>query len=131
MLSIPLEALKQQNSLHTASFVNCTSEKMKAALIAACLLALTFTITDALDKKQNAVNCANQGANITTCIANLGSNPTSVCTGDCRTTLEAYYDACDSSGTARSAYDMACGSSETVGATIFTIVSAVLVAVGN
>ena len=105
---------------------------MKTALIAGvCLLALTFTITDALDKKQNAVDCANQGVNITTCIANLGSNPTSVCTGDCRTTLEAFYDACDPSGTARSPYDMACGSSVTVGATIFTIVSAVLVAVGN
>ena len=121
---------------------------MKTTLIAGlCLLALTLTITDALDKKQNAIECANQAVDVAECAASLAApdvDRSSFCSGSCSSTLEAFYDACDPTGEARVAYDNLCGgntggngggngdsSAATVGATLFTIVSAVLVAVGN
>ena len=94
-----------------------------------CLLALTFTITDAMDKKQDVNECVNLGLAATNCLADFRKDPTSVCSGDCRSTLNDYYDACDSNG--RRSFDRACGSAATVGVTLFTIVSAVLVAMGN
>ena len=106
---------------------------MKTTLIAGlCLLALTLTITDALDKKQNAIECANQAVDVAECAASLAApdvDRTSFCSGSCSSTLEDFYDDCDSTG--RAAYDAVCDAAATVGATLFAIVSAVLVAVGN
>ena len=111
---------------------------MKTALVAGvCLLALTFTITNALDKKQDASpECATLEANATLCIDTSSSSVD--CSGSCRTALEEYFVECDD--THQKMYEQACeednGDSEggcavTVGTTLFTSISAVLVAMGN
>ena len=127
---------------------------MKTSILIAgvCLLALTSTITEALHKKQDAAECASLtlDSDVQSCLPKFASRDQSACTGSCKNTLENYYTACD----AREAYDIFCDEfinggngggdngggdngggdndgAATVGVTLFTIVSAALVAVGN
>ena len=143
---------------------------MKTSIFIAgfCLLALTSTITEALDKKQPCV----PDASLLSCISQVTSGTTAVCNDDsCRNALLQYYTDC---GIPRLAFDALCpggnnggddnggdnnggdnnggdnnggdnsggdnnggdnsggdSSAATVGVTLFTIVSAALVAVGN
>ena len=131
-----------------------------------CLLALTSTITEALDKKQN-LDCATPSSSLQSCIDQVASGTSSVCSDDsCSDALLQYYTDC---GVPREAFDALCpgdndggdndggdndggdndggdndggdndggdndggdSSAATVGVTLFTIVSAVLVAVDN
>ena len=132
---LALSSTGSSSSLQPASIVRkLQREKMKTALAGLCLLALTLTTSDALDKKQNAIDCANQGMDVTECLASLSGSDvdrSSFCSGSYSSTLEVFYDACDPTGQSRATYDNFCSSAATVGATLFTIVSAVLVAVGN
>ena len=142
---------------------------MKIALI--CLLALTFTNTNALDKKQlPPPECLTISDSLQACLDALTSqNPSAFC--GCRDTLIDYYNTCLNGigvDTVNQAFDQLCGnggdggdggdnggdggdggdnggdggdgggnggvgdsSAATVGVTLSTIVSAVLVAVGN
>ena len=129
---------------------------MKTALIVGvCLLALSLTVTDALDRKQPGCDisaiqpCLNA-------LAAVATNPDAFC--DCRDSLIDYYNTCTGgvgADAANQAIAQFCGtdpppvstegsdgsdgtddtdggsSAATVGATLFTIVSAVLVVVGN
>ena len=155
---------------------------MKTSILIAgfCLLALTSTITEALDKKQPCV----PDASLLSCISQVTSGTTAVCNDDsCRNALLQYYTDC---GIPRLVFDALCpggnnggdnnggdnggdnnggdndggdnggdnnggdndggdnsggdnnggdnggdSSAATVGVTLFTIVSAALVAVGN
>ena len=71
------------------------------------------------------------------CLDGYTTNSETVCTDDCKTALTEYYDDCVPSGgdAFRTGYALLCtiggSSATTVGATMFTTVSAVLVAVGN
>ena len=110
------------------------TKKMKTALIAGvCLLALTITTTDAVSKKQNCI----PNLDLLACIDGYNTNSKTVCTDDCRAALTEYYDDCVSAGADafRKGYALLCeiggSSAMKVGATMFTTVSAVLVAVGN
>ena len=129
-------------------------------------MALTLTITDALDKKQVPdLSCVpDPGSDLFNCVASVGDrNADTLCRGSCRAALDDYFDMCP---TGREGYDLAVStlcttdpppdgngndndndndnnnnndtdddddknSAATVGVTVFTIVSAVLVAVGN
>jgi hypothetical protein len=112
---------------------------MKTSILVAgfCLLALTSTITEALEKKQqDTARCATLTLDsaVVSCLTDLTSQEQSSCTGSCKNTLGDYYAAC---GLPRELYDTFCeefgggSSAATVGVTLFTIVSAALVAVGN
>jgi hypothetical protein len=105
---------------------------MKTSILVAgfCLLALTATITEALDTAECTTLTLDSA--VQSCLTTFASLDESACTGSCENTLENYYDACG----ARAAYDAFCeefggSSAATVGVTLFTIVSAALVAVGN
>ena len=103
---------------------------MKTALLAGVfLLALSFAIADVVDKKQDECNvtgevaaCLEAGTNV-----NIGE----FCGSSCRTALTDYFNDC-LDGAGLDSYNQACGSATTVGVTLFTVVSALLVAViGN
>ena len=131
---------------------------MKIALI--CLLALVFTITNALDKKQiPPAECATISSDLQACIDALAAmNADAFC--DCKDALIDYYNTCtngvgvdgvnqafgnlcgDDGTTAGTSAGTTAGttsgndgdgdnSAATIGVTLFTIASAVLVAVGN
>ena len=96
---------------------------MKTALIAGVfLLVLTFTIADALDKKQDCTltnelqECQTAAVN-----ADVGA----VC-GDCRSALTTYLNNC-AGGVGVDELNEVCGSAAIV-VSLFTIVSALLVA---
>ena len=135
---------------------------MKTALIAGiCLLALSSTVTDALDKKD--IDCTDLSA-IQSCITDVAAATTSgsavgTFCGDCRSKLIEYYEMCTPAAAEQStaALNQVCGngdtgtteppstnnnnngngttgdnknSAATTGITLFTVISAVLVAVG-
>ena len=108
---------------------------MKTALIAGvCLLAFTCTISDALLKKQD-VDCDNPGDEVQACVDASNAMPidkNTLCTARCRSALEEYFEDCfeDFSDELNKEYDRVCSAAGTV-ATLFTLVSAILVAVGN
>ena len=109
---------------------------MKTGLIAVtvvCLLTLTFAITEGLDKKQNPQECAKRVDEVASCLtASGGTNSSAVCSGTCKNSLESFFNDCNSAQ--QGLCNKVCGggsSAETVGATLFTIVSAVLVGMGN
>ena len=108
-----------------------------AALIAGVfLLALTFTIVDALDKKQDV--CPISGE-LEACFEAFTNGTTinvnALCTATCRSELTEYFRDCFGGAgfdQFNQEYTQLCGSSATVGITLFAIVSALLVAVfGN
>ena len=114
---------------------------MKTALITGvCLLALTFTITesDALTQrfvKKQDVNCVNPGDDVQACVDAADATPfnkDAVCTARCKSALAEYFEDCFdvSRDEFNEEYDKECSAAGTV-ATLFTLVSAVLVAVGN
>ena len=88
-----------------------------------------------------ALLCENIGCipdlELKACLDGFTTNSETVCTDDCMTALTEYYDDCVSTGADafKIAYALLCAlggsSATTVGATMFTTVSAVLVAVGN
>ena len=134
---------------------------MKTALIAGvCLLALTFTITDALKKKQDLSCVPTPGSDLFNCVTAFGTGDAdALCNDNCRTALTDFYSNCPGGDTLDQVLNQVCGdnggngggnggdggngggnggnggdgdsSAATVGVTLFTIVSAVLVAVGN
>ena len=74
-----------------------------------CLLALTFTITEALERKQDANECFNLGTQALSCLNDLAAaDLTPICNGNCRSILENYYDTCNPP--ARELFDQACDS---------------------
>ena len=83
---------------------------MKTSIMIAgvCLLALTSTITEALDKRQN-VECLSPSSAVQSCVTQLASQSTSICSGSCRDTLLEYYSDC---GIPRAAFDLLCDSIE-------------------
>ena len=110
---------------------------MKTAVIAGvCLLVLTFTITDALRLVQRQdVDCLNPSADVQACLAAAAEEPTdkgTVCTSRCRSALEAYLPDCldVSKEEFDQGYEEECSAAGTV-VTLFTLISALLVAVGN
>ena len=112
---------------------------MKTALITGvCLLVLTFTITDALTQrfvKKQDVNCLNPGDDVEACVDAADATPfdkSTVCTSKCRSALSKYFEDCFdvSPDEFNEEYDKECSAAGLV-ATLFTLVSAVLVAVGN
>ena len=68
---------------------------MKTALITGvCLLALTFTITDALDKKQD--ECQNPSDDVKACaIALFNDDADSFCKLNCKFILTSHYENCE------------------------------------
>ena len=68
---------------------------MKTALITGvCLLVLTFTITDALDRKQD--ECLNSSNDVKACtIAFSNNNAASFCKLNCKTVLTDHYSNCE------------------------------------
>ena len=108
---------------------------MKTTLIAVvCLLALTLTITDALNKKQD--ECGNRNDDVQACEAAAEASPIdkdTVCTGRCKSALMEYLEDCygnEAVDEFNKQFDQQCSAAGTV-VTLFTLVSAVLVAVGN
>ena len=108
---------------------------MKTALIAGvCLLALTLTITDALDKKQDV--CGNPNDDVQACEAATNAIPIdkdTLCTDRCKSALTEYLEDCygdEAVDEFNKQFDQQCSAAGTV-VTLFTLVSAVLVAVGN
>ena len=103
---------------------------MKTALIAGvCLLALTLTITDALDKKQD--ECNNPSDDVQAC--KDATDKDTACTGRCRSALTEYLEDCfgdEAVDEFNKEFDKQCSAAGTV-VTLFTLVSAILVAVGN
>ena len=137
---------------------------MKIALI--CLLALTFTIANALDKKQlPPAECLTIPDDVQNCITALAGSDKSTFCNNCKDALIDYYNTCTGGAgvdAVNAGFEQLCGddggnggnggnggdnggnggnggdnggdgdsSAATVGATLFTIVSAALVAVGN
>ena len=99
---------------------------MKTALLAGVfLLALSFTIADALDKKQGGCTVTDE---FDACLdAGRNNNIGEFCSSSCRSALMDCL-----SGDGLDSYNQLCGSAATVGVTLFTVVSALLVAViGN
>ena len=108
---------------------------MKTALIAGvCLLVLAVIVTDSLQNKQD-IDCFNLDNDVQACVD--ASDPTAIdkdtlCTARCRSALAEYLKDCFdiSSDEFNEGYDQTCSAAGTV-ATLFTLVSAILVAVGN
>ena len=110
---------------------------MKTALIAGiCLLALTFAIADALDKKQDisddcpvipsgdAQDCFDAGER---------GDLATACSANCMSAVKEYFGKCfvgESLDQVNQGYDRTCSAAGMTVA-LFTLVSAVLVAVGN
>ena len=93
------------------------------------LLALSFTIADALDKKQD--ECINLTGEVTVCLeAGANINIDEFCSSSCRSELTDYFNNClDGAGIDQ--YNQVCGSAA-IGVTLITLFSALLVAViGN
>lgn len=108
---------------------------MKTALviIGACLLLLTAVTADELEKKQS-IDCLNLKPDLVTCIANFEGDSNDVCSSDCRSALTEYYEDCIGTlgfETFKQTYAILCGDAAILGATIFTTISAVLVAVAT
>ena len=79
---------------------------MKTSILIAgvCLLALTSTITEALDKKQ-VIDCVTPSSAVQSCLAQVASQNTAVCSGSCRDTLLQHFSDC---GAPRAAFDLLC-----------------------
>ena len=109
---------------------------MKTALIAGvCLLALTFAIADALDKKQDIGDClVTPSGDVQACFdAGEREDRATACSANCMSTVKEYFGKCFDGETLdelNRAYDQACSAAGMTVA-LFTLVSAVLVAVGN
>ena len=101
---------------------------MRTSLVitGACLLLLAVANADKLEKKQNP-NCSNSEAR--TCLTNLGTGSNRACSSACRSAITEYYDC--TGGVGLDDYNALCGDAATVGATLFTTISAVLVAVAT
>ena len=123
--------------IEPASSANCNAKKMKTALIAGvCLLLLTFTITDAMRlAKKQSVECLNPSNDAVVCLAAVDETPIdkgTVCTSRCRSALEEYLMDCldVSKDEFDEGYSEECSAAGTV-VTLFSLVSAVLLAVGS
>ena len=109
---------------------------MKTALIAGVsLLALTLANTDAFIKKQNLPpECQNPTGDLRECKEAAENLDKSVaCTGRCKSALTDYINDCLGGAGLdefNQEYDKECSAAATV-VTLFTVVSAFLVAVGN
>ena len=107
---------------------------MKTALIAGiCLLAFAVIVTAALEKKQ--IDCSDPGDDVQACVDAADATPidkATVCTSRCKSLLEEYLTECFdvSEKQFNEQYDKECSAAGTV-VTLFTLVSAVLIAVGN
>ena len=102
---------------------------MKTALIAGVfLLVLTFTIADALDKKQD--NCDPNSDALQACETAATNFDRNALCGDCRSTLTDYFNDCLGGAGVdelNREFSQVCGSAAIV-VSLFTIVSALLVA---
>ena len=108
---------------------------MKTALIAGvCLLALAVTVTDTLQKK--LIDCNNLDGDVKTCVDAAMATPVdkdTVCTSRCKSAQAEYAKICGSDEFNKD-YDKECYSRLSAAGnvvTLFALVSAVLVAVGN
>ena len=106
---------------------------MKTSLVifGACLLLLTVTTADELGKKQACLDCLDLKPDLVTCISNFEDFSEDVCIAECRTALTEYFEACIGGlgfEAFKQGYALLCGGAVTVGATLFTTISAALVA---
>ena len=84
--------------------------KISTILAGVCLLTLTITSTDALEKKQDVNECLSLALEAAQCLsALLSSDPTTVCSCSCKSALYEYFDQCDLTDTLRANYDQLCG----------------------
>ena len=105
--------------------------KTSMVIIGACLLLFTVATADELEKKQS-LNCLS--SEVTNCLTNFQGGSDAACSSACRSALTDYYEDClDGIGldTFNQGYETLCGDAATVGATLFTTISAVLVAVAT
>ena len=103
---------------------------MKTALIAGIfLLALTYTITDALDKKQDICTISDELNACLDAAANFSIG--TLCSGNCRSELTDYFKDCNRENALNQIYILVCGGASATTVTLFTIVSAVLVTFYN
>ena len=97
---------------------------------------LTFTITDALDKKQNILppQCENVSDELQRCQdAADNLNKDELCSGTCKSAVTDYLNDCFGGlgvNEFNQQYDQACSAAGTV-VTLFTVISSFLIAVGN
>ena len=109
------------------------AKRMKILITGAFLLVLTFTITDALDKKQND-GCLHHSDELRACLdAAMKDDGPTLCSSSCKSILTEYFRDCSSDATLeqfRQEYHQRCGAVATV-VTLFVVVSAVLVAMFN
>ena len=104
---------------------------MKFFINGVFLLALTVTITDALDKKRECENPTDEVNECLDAAANLDDEI--VCSSSCKSTLTNYYNNCYDSDyfeRFRLEYHQRCDAAATM-VTLFTVISAVLIAVIN
>ena len=104
-----------------------------ALIVGAFLLVFTFTIADVPDKKQDNCTISDE---LNACLEAVGDGDISaLCAGNCRSELTDYYRDCFGGAGLdefNREYNQLCGSSATVGITLFAIVLALLVAIfGN
>ena len=109
--------------------------KTSMVIIGACLLLFTAVTADELEKKQS-LNCLNLKPDLVTCLNNFegDSDDIDVCSSECRSGLTEYYKDCVGDlglQTFEQGYKLLCGDAATVGATLFTTISALLVAVAT
>ena len=105
--------------------------KTTLVIIGVCFLVLTVATGNELEKKQD-LDCKNLDADLETCNNNFQNNSKAVCSSACKSALTEYYKDCLNSvglDAFNEGYGLLCGDALTVGATLFTIISAVLVAV--
>ena len=104
---------------------------MKLLINGVFLLALTLTITDALDKKRECDNPTDEVKHCLGAAANLDDEI--LCSSACKSTLTKYYNKCFKSDIFerfRLEYHQRCGAAATM-VTLFTVISAVLIAAIN
>ena len=82
--------------------------KILTILAGVCLLALSLTFTDALEKKQDEDHCMNLAKNALECLTALLSDhqtSVSVCIREDQPIVRKYFGDCDADGGARKKYD--------------------------
>ena len=107
--------------------------KTSMMIVGVCLLLLSAATADELEKKQS-IDCLDLKPDILTCLNNFESTSDAVCSSECRSALTEYYEDCFGDlglETFKEGYKTLCGDAATIGAALFTTISAVLVAVAT
>ena len=105
--------------------------KTSLVIVGVGLLLLSVATADELERKQ-IIDCLYPNTDTLTCVRNIQRSPNALCSSECRSVLTEYYEDCIGDvglETFKTEYDNLCGDAATVGAVLFTTVSAVLVAV--